>query len=368
MGHKELENIKKNVNCGATKWTYDNLQKECLKYISMTEFQKNSPSAYNKCRKYSLLDIIGSHLKRVRKPNNYWTKEKCEEIAKLYDNHGDFRLYDDSAVCAARRLKCYSEITSHFIVKGSKHARFIYSYEFLDNHVYVGLTYNLNERQAKHAITGSVYEHCVRTNCRYNFVVHTEKPVEPEIAKILEEECLKKYVMEGWIPLNKVKTGSTGGDIIKWNFEECFKEALKFNSRQEFYKKSPSAYSSSLKNKWMDKVCGHMVILKKPSGFYKTKDNCIEEALKCESRSELQSSCSAAYKSIIKNNWSIEAFQHMKIKKQPRGYYTLEKCIEIAKNCNHMNDIRVNYGTAYNKIFKNKWYDKIKENFIKNEL
>ena len=46
-----------------------------------------------------------------------------------------------------------------------------------------------------------------------------------------------------------------------WTKEKCQEEALKYESRSEFYKNSISAYKSSNNNKWLDEICSHMTVL-----------------------------------------------------------------------------------------------------------
>ena len=67
--------------------------------------------------------------------------------------------------------------------------------------------------------------------------------------------------------------------IKYWNKEKAHKEALKYKTRNEFYKKSRYAYEISRKNKWLDEICSHMQKIKKPSDYW-TKERCHEEDLK----------------------------------------------------------------------------------------
>lgn len=48
---------------------------------------------------------------------------------------------------------------------------------------------------------------------------------------------------------------------IKWTFESCKEEALKYNHRKDFAKKSMTAYNKARKNKWLYQICSHMEIL-----------------------------------------------------------------------------------------------------------
>lgn len=46
-----------------------------------------------------------------------------------------------------------------------------------------------------------------------------------------------------------------------WTKERCLEEALKYNSRTEFHNSNKSAYNSSIKNGWMDEICSHMIVI-----------------------------------------------------------------------------------------------------------
>ena len=49
----------------------------------------------------------------------------------------------------------------------------------------------------------------------------------------------------------------------KWSLENCKNEALKYNSRTEFCTINHSCYSMCSRNKWLDIVCIHMKPTKK---------------------------------------------------------------------------------------------------------
>jgi hypothetical protein len=45
---------------------------------------------------------------------------------------------------------------------------------------------------------------------------------------------------------------------MKWSFENCKKEALKYNYKKDFRNNCKGAYNKALKNKWIDDICSHM--------------------------------------------------------------------------------------------------------------
>ena len=51
--------------------------------------------------------------------------------------------------------------------------------------------------------------------------------------------------------------------------------------------------------------------MRKPSGYWKVKENCINEAIKYESKTEFHSNANSAYNSSKEYGWFEEVCQHM---------------------------------------------------------
>ena len=96
-----------------------------------------------------------------------------------------------------------------------------------------------------------------------------------------------------------------------WTKERCQEEALKYNSKSELKKKRSRVYNISLKNKWLDEICFHMIELKKPNNYW-TKERCQEEALKNNTRNEFKNMSRSAYSISLKNKWLDDVCSHMK--------------------------------------------------------
>ena len=92
-----------------------------------------------------------------------------------------------------------------------------------------------------------------------------------------------------------------------WTKEKCQNEALKYTTKIEFLKKSNNAYQSSIKNKWIDDICLHMIPIKN----YWTKEKCQKEALKYNTKIEFVKKSKGAYKSAYRNNWLTDICIHM---------------------------------------------------------
>ena len=325
-------------------------------------FKKNSGSSYRASLKNKWLDFICSHMVETRKPKNYWTIERCKEEALKYKNNKAFRNGSSGAYQAAEKNGWIYKINGHFTLLGNSSKRFIYAFEFPNNHVYVGLTYSFEERNKVHYTRGTIFNYIQQTGLEPIFRELILEPVSVEEAKILEEFYLQSYIDKGWVKLNKAKTGSIGLCKVKWTYEACKEEALKYSSRKAFQKGNGSAYKVTIKNNWLEEFCKHMIKLNKISGHWKNKENVIQEALKYNTKKEFSKGSSGAYNAAKKYGWVEQVCLHMKVLQLPKNYWTFEKCIEMANTCTTMSEISSKYGTAYNLILKNKWVIYLSEN------
>lgn len=85
------------LGCSASKWNYDTLWQESLKYTSVKEFYTKSSAAYTRARDLGYLHLICKHMEYGKKPNGYWTKEQCKLAASRYKNRSEFAKYSRSA-------------------------------------------------------------------------------------------------------------------------------------------------------------------------------------------------------------------------------------------------------------------------------
>jgi len=287
-------------------WTYKKCKEEALKYQTRSEFQNKSISAYEKSKINKWLNDICSHMELQHKPNGYWTYEKCKEEALKYKYKKDFIENKYVAYTKSLSNDWLDDICSHMIITGNKHKRCIYSYEFSDNSVYVGLTYNIEKRHNERLIDDNdqVTKHTKKTNLQ-PIRKQLTNYIDVNEAIKLEEFYVNKYKKNGWVVLNIAKTGSIGSNKLKWTYEKCKNEALKYNTKSKFIKNSGSAYNSARKNKWLNKVCSHMI--ENPNRIW-SYERCKEESLKYINRTELCKNKRGAYKSAYKNKWLDEFF------------------------------------------------------------
>ncbi len=103
-----------------------------------------------------------------------------------------------------------------------------------------------------------------------------------------------------------------------WTYEMCKLEAFKYNSRMEFKNASSSAYSKSVKLKWLNDICIHMPNIYnnwtdekiKPNGYWNIL-TCAEEALKYKYKIDFKSKSESAYTRARKDGFLNEICKHM---------------------------------------------------------
>lgn len=298
------------------KWTYDACKIEALKYTARNKFMKHSGSAYNACIKNGWLEEVCKHMIIYSKPNNYWTYDACKIEALKYESKNEFRKHSSSAYQTARRKKFLNEICSHMQPMGNQCRKIIYSYEFSNNYAYVGMTYNIIKRNWEHLtdIKSPIYKHMLKYKLIPIKKILTKESVDIFEAKRLEEFWFLFYKDSGWVLLNKAKTGALGGNKIYWDFERCKEEALKFNTKKDFQYKSGSAYNAALKNNWINEITKHMIILQRPKGYW-TLEKCMDIAKDCKTKTDFILKSCAAHAAAKKYGWYESVCEHMVRKK-----------------------------------------------------
>ena len=149
-----------------------------------------------------------------------------------------------------------------------------------------------------------------------------------------------------------------------WTIENCRIEALKYDSRNEFNKNSKAAYSSSVKNKWLDDICIHMNTKSTKPHNYWTKENCHLEALKYKTRKDFYTNSPIAYTKARLCGWLSEITLHLEYKIKPSKYWIKERCGEEAKKYNSRIEFRNNSGGAYQTACRKGWIDEICQQMI----
>ena len=242
-----------------TKWTEDACYEEAKKYSSRTEFQKKNESAYNKARKNGWLESY------------YWLKNQS------------FDLYKDKI-------------------------DMVYAYEFMEqNAVYIGRTLIrcANKRDKEHLFKEDSVAKFAKA---HDIPIPKMKTLETDL--LLEEGVkregywVEKYKEDGWIILNKVKTGSIGSlgtQLTSKSYDYCLNEAKKYTTLKDFRTKSKNAYNASIKHDWLKDFDWLEVSERSKTRW--TEEKCYEDAKKYTSKHDFITKSRNAYKAAWRYGW-----------------------------------------------------------------
>lgn len=124
LEEKAIKNYKKNgwrilnrhkaggLGWSEKKWTFDNCQKEALKYKTRSDFLNNNPSAYYLAHRNKWVQVF-DHMVYKKLPKGSWTYETCRQAALQCKTRSEFRLKACGAVKKAYEEGFYEEIVSH---------------------------------------------------------------------------------------------------------------------------------------------------------------------------------------------------------------------------------------------------------------
>jgi predicted GIY-YIG superfamily endonuclease len=230
-------------------WTYEKCKEEVDKYKTVKEFR--SSKAYQIILRNKWGELLDT-LDYIQTPQRNIKYDEIKKIALGYSSYNEFIKSEYNTYYIIQR-RGWCELTDHMERVGNLRKRLIYVYEFGDNSVYIGLTYNINNRKDRHSSNpnSAVYKYVKKTNLT-PIVKLISDYIDSDEAILLEGDTLEKYKENGWNILNSAKTGGLGGNIIKWTYDACLDEIKKYNNLKDFRLKSSGAYNSIRRNKWID--------------------------------------------------------------------------------------------------------------------
>lgn len=140
-----------------------------------------------------------------------------------------------------------------------------------------------------------------------------------------------------------------------WTLERCMESATQFRTRSRWRQEEPGAYSAAKRNEWLDH-CLPVCEYSKPKGYW-TLERCLESASEFESKSEWRKCCQTAYQVARKNAWLSICWPENNNGRKPAGYWTLDRCIESAKKFNNRTKWEDGESGAYYAARKKGWLD-----------
>ena len=97
----------------APKWDYDSVAAEASKYSRTLDFKKGSRGAYDWAERNGVVKELTAGMNPDRKPNKYWTKDRCLFIASYYEDQSDFIREQFNCYRRCSELGILEEAMSH---------------------------------------------------------------------------------------------------------------------------------------------------------------------------------------------------------------------------------------------------------------
>jgi len=135
--------------------------------------------------------------------------------------------------------------------------------------------------------------------------------------------------------------------------DNVINESKQFKSRTEFKKKSQSAYNSAIKNKWINEMAWLDVNnMKHQKGYWKNKENMMNEAKKYSTKEEFQKGNLAAFLAAHRYGFIEEMDWLVKQKQHKKGYWTYKHIEEEAVKYSTKTEFFKKNQTAYRAALK----------------
>ena len=400
------------------KWTDETCYFEAKKFKNKLEFRQNSSGAYSYASKRGLFEKF-DWFEETKKPNGYWTRERCEAESRKYSSKKDFLKGCPAAHHAAVAKGWLDEFDWLInqkidIIKDKIDSVYVYLFEDTKA-AYVGRT--LMRRQKKrdnehifNRNSDNVAKYAKAHNVPVPPMVILESNLTLKEGQAREDYWRKWYEEQGYTMLNKIATGVGKGSLGaigqgKWNRKACYNEALKYKSasefeaakasaytaarrngwikdynwfeklweakwdketccqearkyttRGEFCKGSNGAYNKALKTGWIDEYTWLKSRLNVPIGYWDNYEHCYEEAKKYKNRRQFQKESGGAYAKAFKNGWIDDYTWFVEVHK-PSGYWTYERCYEAAKDCSSKKEFMKKANGAYQTAYREGWLE-----------
>ena len=288
-----------------------------------------------------------------------YPKEVCHKAALQCQYRSEFAEKFEGEYMAALRNGWLDEICSHMIAVGNHYKRCIYAYEFPNiegkNYVYVGLTDHIPQRDLVHGRKGAVYTFCKKHNVERPKPIQLTEYIDKEEAKEQEGIELSKYIAKGWIPLNRVKTGSLGGHLANdgFTFEECKARGQRYSKRSEWKREDYPTYYIASKRGWIDKILKQSERFGNAKQSYWTEEQIAETASKYGSRREFRKNEPSAYARAWKMGILDNVCGHMKRLIKPTGY-NIETIVKEIEEYDTLTDFIANNQRMFEWLMRHK--------------
>ena len=139
--------------------------------------------------------------------------------------------------------------------------------------------------------------------------------------------------------------------------ENVFNESYKYKTLKEFREGNYRAYNSAKDKGWLDEMPWLKRTERKPSGYWKIRENVFEESQKYKSTTDFCKANHLAYQSALDNDWLDQMTWLKKSHRMKMGYWqNKENVFNEAKKYKYKSDFRRKASSAYVTALEKGWF------------
>ncbi len=169
-----------------------------------------------------------------RKPNGYWTLERCMEDASKHGTKAGWRNSDGGGYDAARRKGWLDQCSKHMLSTAES-------------------------KRAAHLVW--TLDKCLEDAARFKSPAEWSRQ---------SGGAYSSAQRNGWLDKCQAHMEPSYKPNGYWTLERCIEEAEKYETKADWARGNISSHSIALRNGWMDECASHMFL-----GFGATKNNVV---------------------------------------------------------------------------------------------
>jgi hypothetical protein len=385
-------------------WTFDRVHEVAKSCESRTEFWKKFKGAALKAQRQGWLEQVYGHMEFVKHNKGHWQViENVQIVAKTCETRTEFQEKYPAAYASANSNGWLDVVCTHMVVRKSSGE--VAVRKFLLRHgIYSVSQKKFSDCKDKRPLPFDEYlpefgvlieiqgiQHKVgwgqNSESQKYIAKHDEikrnyaeengfKLIEvwdfreDSINSLLLTE-LESVIIEKSLDRNLKSRELTEDEMFnlksfgQWTLEKVAEAAQMCTTLIEFESRFPYAYAKSHKAGWAKDVHAHLTRILQPKGHW-TKERLIEVAKQCSTRGEFQKRFMGAYQTAAELELLDELCQHMKSMRVPA--WTLELIKNAAIDCKTYSQFKTQHPSAYNVARRNGWLEVVRGHMSQGQL
>ena len=379
----------------------DNCLAEARKYSTNSAWQKGSPLSYRWACKNKWLEKCSAHMVTSKVPDGYWTLERCKEVARRYKTKVEWRIGDRASFSAANKQKWISECCGHMETGGlwfgpasiaetllshdisyesecrfkadPEIARRPFDFYLPDYNLIIEfhgeqhlIGWGRRDSDAKSIQGRDSFKRNWALVNGINFleIKQWEISSKEEIERLVLDALHEISAREGLDTSLKKRALSEAEALkvrakLKWTLNTCMDEAKKYSGIKEWQIASAGSYNAAFAKGWLEQCCVHMDRKLFPRNHW-TLERCIEDARQYQTKTQWASARRSGYTVASKNGWLDQCTSHMNAdmrKVSVQRVWTYERCLELARSCSTRAEFKRMSGSAYQRARVKGWLE-----------